>query len=386
MSTPAPIPSARPDYDALAETLRGWRLPQAVLQMEVLEANAQALLARAGELPIRLASPSLRCPALLRHLQSLSPRLRGLLCHDAREALWLAAQGFDDIVLARPTVDAGDLRAIAYQNANGRRIGLAVDDAQQIDAAEDAAREYGCRLPLLLDVNLWSRFAGARSARYRSALREPKLAARLARRISASNGLVALRGVLAFEAMPFAPRPLQAGVTGLATRRRLEHAQRSSQRRRQAFVAALHDAGFDLELVLAGSSHNLEAAHSDRTVNELSAGAGFYRGADGDSAALLQVLPVTRRIGEDIVVCSGSELDVSPQWPTGAQRLGMHHGSGALALQLAPGDRLELGTPVFFAPASGAQLAERCARLLVLRGNRVIDEWLSYRGEQQLFS
>lgn len=385
MSSPASSLLFLHDYLRLAEALRGHRLPAAVLQLEVLEANAQQLLTRAGTLPLRLVSPSLRCPALLRHVQKLDPRWRGLLCHDAREALWLAAQGFDDIVLARPTVDAADLRAIAHLNASGKHISLAVDDPLQIDAAEDAAREHGGSLSLLLYVNLWSRFAGARSARYRSALREPKLAARLAKRISASSGLVSLRGLLAYEATPFERRAQQSGVISLAARRRLEHAQRGSQRRRQAFVAALHDAGFDLELVLAGSSHSLEAALADRTVTELSAGAGLYRAPDGSSPALLQTLPVSSRIGEDIVVCSGSGLALSPQLPTGARLLDARRSDSTLPLRLAPGDRLPLGAPVFFAAASGAQLAERCERLLVLRDGRVVDEWPTYRGEHQLF-
>lgn len=376
-----------PDYATLAAALKGRHLPTAILLLDVLEANAQSLLQRAGALPLRLLSSSLRCAPLLLHVQGLDPRWQGLLCHDAGEAVWLAQQGFDDIILSTPCSQEAPLHALARQAALGKRISLVVDNPEQINAAEDAARAQSGRLDLLLDLNLWTRLAGSRAARYRSALRDPRYAAKLAKRIASSSSLVRLRGVLAYEALLADPMAQRPGVPGLAARRRLEYAQRATQQRRQEFIGALHDAGFDPELVLAGDSRSLESVAGDRTVNQLCAGSGLYQQAAKTLPALLLALPVQRRIGEDIVVCSSGLPGLQAQSPSGAKALRRLEQSGAreLPLRLAPGDRLPLDAPVFFSPASAAELVEHCDRLLVVQGDRVLSEWPTYRGEQRLF-
>lgn len=82
-------------YAELRAAIAGRSLPLALLDLDAFEHNARAMLQHAGELPIRLCSKSLRSAAVLRHAQQLPARLRGVLCYGAREAAYLAAQGFD---------------------------------------------------------------------------------------------------------------------------------------------------------------------------------------------------------------------------------------------------------------------------------------------------
>jgi len=69
-----------------------------------MAANAAAMRAQAGELPIRIASKSVRSVEVLRRIADLDPGFRGSSPTPA-EALFLVERGFDDIVVAYPTVD-----------------------------------------------------------------------------------------------------------------------------------------------------------------------------------------------------------------------------------------------------------------------------------------
>ena len=67
------------------------------------------MLERAGGKPIRVASKSLRCRALLERILSRDERFAGLMTFTLPETLWLAEQGFEDLLLAYPTADTGAL-------------------------------------------------------------------------------------------------------------------------------------------------------------------------------------------------------------------------------------------------------------------------------------
>ena len=104
-----------PSYADYRERLRGEHLPLAYVDLERLLANAASLVARCGGKPIRLASKSIRCRELMRRVMATSPVFQGVLCFSAGEAAHLAADGFTDLVVAYPTVDAHDLAAVCAQ-------------------------------------------------------------------------------------------------------------------------------------------------------------------------------------------------------------------------------------------------------------------------------
>lgn len=71
--------------------------PVAVIDREALRYNAMDLLVRAGGLPIRVASKSVRVRSVLDAVLKL-PGFRGILAFTLEEALWLA-ETHDDIML-----------------------------------------------------------------------------------------------------------------------------------------------------------------------------------------------------------------------------------------------------------------------------------------------
>ena len=64
----APTPAPARDYAYYKAALAGQRMPLAYLDLDLLDANIRAILARAGEKRIRLASKSLRSVAVIRRI------------------------------------------------------------------------------------------------------------------------------------------------------------------------------------------------------------------------------------------------------------------------------------------------------------------------------
>src|SRR3954469_14364663 len=105
--------------------------PFAVIDLEAFDANAADLQRRAGGVPLRLASKSLRVRTLQE--RALKAGFRGTLCFTLPEALWLAGLGFEDLVVAYPTVDRGALRELAHSEARAR-VTVMVDCREHLDA------------------------------------------------------------------------------------------------------------------------------------------------------------------------------------------------------------------------------------------------------------
>src|SRR5690606_21887621 len=86
--------------------------PFAVVDLAAFDANAAALARLAAGKPIRAASKSIRCRALLDRVLS-RPGWRGVMAYTLPEALWLvrsgsggAADGGEpDVLVAYPTAD-----------------------------------------------------------------------------------------------------------------------------------------------------------------------------------------------------------------------------------------------------------------------------------------
>ncbi len=85
--------------------------PFAVVDLTAFDANAADLLRRSGGKAVRLASKSVRVRALAE--RALGAGLQGVLAFTLPEALWLAAHGFADVVVAYPAADRGALRELA---------------------------------------------------------------------------------------------------------------------------------------------------------------------------------------------------------------------------------------------------------------------------------
>src|SRR5918999_4155273 len=96
------------EYERLEAALAGVEPPFAVVDLDAFAHNAGDLARRARGKPLRVASKSVRCRALLRRALD-TPGFHGLMTFTLRESLWLHGDGFRDLLLGYPTTDRAAL-------------------------------------------------------------------------------------------------------------------------------------------------------------------------------------------------------------------------------------------------------------------------------------
>ena len=391
-----------------ARALGGEGLPCALVDLGAFDRNAAALFgaARAAGKTVRLATKSVRVPALLRRLQDSAPGVaKGLLTFTAAETAHLAEQGFDDLLLAYPTLHPKDAALLA-RAARKTTVAAAVDDLAQVQALAQAARSEGVTLGLVVDVDVSWRPLGARGPHLgvrRSPLREAKEVVALAKEIAGTAG-VRFRGLLAYEAQVAGlADALPGAVVGNFGKRLLKRlSQPDVSARRSALVAALREAGLPCDLVDGGGTGNLAQAARDPALTEVAAGSGFFASHLFTSYAEQAVVPplapalffalqVTRAPGPGFVTCHGGGLIASggagpdrlpqPALPPGLSLLPLE-GAGEVQTPLCvpAGVSLPLGAAVFFRPAKAGEPLERFNEVLLIEGARITGRAPTYRG------
>jgi D-serine deaminase-like pyridoxal phosphate-dependent protein len=418
--------TAAGEFERLERATAGLQAPFALVDLDALWANAADLERRAAPKPIRLASKSVRCRALQERVLARAG-FHGTLAFTLPEALWLAGEGVDDLLVAYPTADGHALRALAEDRAPvgdptsapgddparsaAERVTVMVDcveHLQLIERAVGAAQAAPIRVCIDVDAG-WPLLAGrVRIGAKRSPVRTPEQAAALARAIVAREGLL-LVGIMAYEAQTAglgdapAGRPLRAA----AIRAMQSRSARELALRRAAIVAAVEDvaarAGEGLQLVNGGGTGSLERTAAEPAVTEVGAGSGLYGPTLFDSyrafvprPAAFFALPVVRRPSRKVATALGGGYLASgpadatrlprPHLPAGL-RLDRLEGAGEVQTPLlgAAAGQLEIGDRVYMRHAKAGELCERFASLHLLEGERIVDQVPTYRGEGQCF-
>jgi D-serine deaminase-like pyridoxal phosphate-dependent protein len=371
--------------------------PLVVVDLDAFDANAADLVARAGGTPVRLATKSVRTPALIERALARDG-FRGVLAYSLREALWLAEQGVcDDIVLGYPTVDRGAIRELTADPALLARITLMVDDVAQLELLE-AARVGSEPLRVALDVDAGLWLAGrVQVGPKRSPLRDPAGAVALAR-AALDRGFV-VDGVMTYEGQVAGvpDRVPNQRARSFAVRRLKAATLPQLADRRAAIAAALAEV-VDLRFWNGGGSGSVETTVGDPVVTEVAAGSGLlvptlfdhYASFRPRPAAYFGV-PVVRRPARGVVTVAGGGFAASG--PAGADRLptpwappgltltGLE-GAGEVQTPLTgPGtDALAIGDWVWFRHAKAGELAEHANTVHLLAGERIVDAAPTYRG------
>src|SRR5687767_8937329 len=112
-------------YERLEAALAGVEPPFAVVDLDAFEHNAGDLVRRAGGKPLRVATKSVRCRALVGRALA-RPGFRGAMTFTLRETLWLHGHGLGDLLLGYPTTDRGAIAELAALDAE-RPPALMVD-------------------------------------------------------------------------------------------------------------------------------------------------------------------------------------------------------------------------------------------------------------------
>ncbi len=174
-------------YAYYRDLFRGQRLPLAFVDLDKFDANVAyvAELARAAGKTIRLGSKSIRCAALMQRILDFDPQVyRGLLTFTVEETTWLAAQGFDDMIVAYPSVQPSDIALLVEMTRAGKQVWLMVDCLEHLRILSAAGRDAGLTLHACLEVDMAYRplnLASVHLGLRRSPVRTPEQARALVR-------------------------------------------------------------------------------------------------------------------------------------------------------------------------------------------------------------
>lgn len=379
--------------------------PVAIVDLEAFDANADDLVRRAGGKPIRLASKSVRCRALLDRVLAREG-FAGIMSFTLAESLWLARSGFDDVLLAYPSADRAAFAELTADPKLASSVTVMVDDPAQlrlIDEARGSGREE-VRVCLELDTSFKPLGGRVRIGALRSPLHSPVQVAALARAVARRPGF-RLVGVMAYEGHVAGVGDAVAGHPARSRAIRLMQAAARKELavRRAETIRAVRAVAPDLEFVNGGGTGSVQHTAAERAVTEIAAGSGLYvprlfdnyTSFSGRPAALF-AQPVVRRPGVGTVTVLGGGYPASgaagpdrspvPYLPEGL-RYDPQEGAGEVQTPLlgAPADDLSIGDKVWFRHAKAGEMCERFDALHLVEGDRVTATVPTYRGEGHTF-
>jgi D-serine deaminase-like pyridoxal phosphate-dependent protein len=406
VTQPSPVRSRENvhDYAYYKEVFSGHPMPFAYLDLDLLAQNIRQVQTRAGGKRVRLASKSLRSVAVIQRILSADPCFQGIMCYSPGEAVYLAKQGFEDLLIGYPTWQEQDIAAVAQATAAGAHITLMVDSIEHVEQIEKVAQRQGVHLPLCLDIDMSADLPGLHFGVWRSPLRTPEQVRPVIERIIASSH-VELDGIMGYEAQI-------AGVGDHYPGRMFKNAlvqwlkHRSTHEvadRRAAIVDLVRAYEVQLRFVNGGGTGSIATTRQEPAVTEITVGSGFYSPALFDNYRDFRYLPaagfaieIVRRPRHSIYTCLGGGYVASgsagpdklpqPFLPHGARLLPLE-GAGEVQTPIRYEGplRLNIGDPVFLRHAKAGELCERFTRLLLVTNGAIVDEVTTYRGDGQCF-
>lgn len=372
--------------------------PLAALDLSTLRANAADLVRRAAGTPVRVASKSLRCRAVLAEVLgadlTAAGGFAGIMSYSLREALWLVRHGARDVLLGYPSVDRAALAELAADDILLRSITLMIDDAAQLDLIRSAVGTDRVRPRVCLDVDASLRIGplhlGVRRSPVRTALQAASLASEALRR-----GFDVV-GVMTYEAQIAGLPDSNVAV------RLVKRASAGEIRKRRAEVLdAVRSVTGLLQIVNSGGSGSIEVSVADPDVTEVTAGSGLYVPTLFDHyrsftprPALYFATPVLRRPAPGIATVfaggyiasgpAGQSRVPKPVWPRTVKLLGTE-GAGEVQTPLSGAAELRIGDRVWFRHAKAGELCERFDTVHLVDGDGSRVAVPTYRGEGVCF-
>lgn len=369
--------------------------PFAVIDAAALWANADDLVRRAGGVPIRVASKSVRVRALIdRTLQR--PGFAGVMSYSLAESIWLVDHGMDDILLAYPTVCRESLAELVRSDPRRAAITVMVDSIESLDHIDTLIGADHPPIRVCLDVDASLKLGPLHLGVRRSPVHTARQARQLAAAIEQRRGFD-LVGVMFYDAQIAGLPDSSPAVRWVKKRSAAELLER-----RSTVVAAVGEHA-RLEIVNAGGTGSLEVAGADPSITELTAGSGLFSPAlfDGYDAfearpAAYFVLSVVRKPTKNIAtlfaggyIASGpasKSRQPLPVWPVGLSLLGAE---GAGEVQSPVRGRaaraLSIGDRVVLRHAKAGEMCERFNQIAIISADGSTELVPTYRGEGKNF-
>ncbi|MCP4752584.1 MAG: amino acid deaminase/aldolase [Proteobacteria bacterium] len=398
------------EYFRYKETLRGTRLPLAFVDLEKFDRNVDFVAStqeNTGK-TIRVHTKSIRCLALLRRVfEKGGSRYKGIMTISMEEAAYLAEQGFDDIIVAYPTVQLSEINRLVKMTKEGKTVCLMIDSIEHLKILSKAGKRAGVVLHVCLEVDMAYRplktplHLGVR----RSPVRSVEDAIMIARK-SLKYKWVVVDAIMGYEGHIASSNDAVPNrwVKNVLTRTLKKASITEFTERRANVIKELRKAGLNLRIVNGGGSGSLVSTGRDPSVTEVTAGSAFYapglfwyfKDVAFEPSAFFAI-QVVRKPRAGMVTCQGGGYVASgavgvdkqpvPVYPDGLKFLPLE-GAGEVQTPFtlpAGCPELNLGDPVILQHAKGGELSERFNEFHLIEKDKIVDTVNTYRGDGYAF-
>ncbi len=400
-----PLHKRSETYHRYKMALSTERLPALILDIEAFDKNCKTLVQNGGEhRPIRVATKSLRCIKAIQRILNTNPSFKGLMAYSAGEAAFLASQGFNDILIGYPTMDASDLRACMPHIKANKKIRFMICNFLQAERLNQIAQESQLTADYCIDLNhamvLPGLFFGVRRSPITNTAQLEALITKIA-------ALTHLRfcGFMGYEAQIAGVKDNESNqyIKNQMIRLLKKRSTRLIAKQRQEVLDWSKHHNLSVEIFNGGGTGSLQVACHDHSLTELTAGSGFFAPKLFDhyehlklEPALMFASPVTRQHDDHWFTCHGAGYIASGStgvdrlptaWLPEGLTLSPLEGAGEVQTPVkAPhGIALNIGDPVFFRHAKAGEVCEHFKEILVIKDNAIIDRWPTYRDMGQCF-
>ncbi len=393
------------EYEKLKELVKNEPLPAMIVDLDCLDENISRIsemVSIAGK-KIRIASKSIRVPWLLEYIMKKGgPHFQGIMCYSVPEAAFLATQGFDDLLVAYPTVGEADLELFYSLTQDGLNISLMADSVGQLEEIEKKWQQNEIahtKARICIDVDMSWKPAGLHLGVYRSSIRSLSDFQKVFKKLQESENLK-FAGVMGYEAQvaglgdksPFSPllNPVKKVIKSKSVKEVFA--------KRKAIHDFLKAENVKPEIFNGGGTGSLKSTLEESWLTEVTAGSGFlqshlfdYYQTNKNNPAFCFGLQVSRISQQGIVTCKSGGFvasgDAAPdKWPVPFLPKGIkmikNEGFGEVQtpVQLPQNLDVKLGDPLFFRPAKAGEIAERFNEYILFRDNKIVEKVPTYRG------
>jgi D-serine deaminase-like pyridoxal phosphate-dependent protein len=380
--------------------------PVAFVDLEQFDKNAKAMarFVEGTALTIRIATKSLRVPELIRRALKSHPRYQGLMCFSVQEAVFLAKEGFNDLLIAYPSVSPRDLESLKYLHQNKIKVSMVIDDPRHLQALDQIMVGSLEKFPVLIELNLSVKIGPLVIGVRRSPIKEAAQILNMIKNIEKTAHL-RFQGIMAYEAHvagvgdqnPFKPllslllKPMRSFCSKSIAKKRKEILQNISRQLPKDFI-------FN-----GGGTGSLSFNRSEANVlTELTAGSGFYCPHLFDyysnfhlEPAAFFALQIARQAEKNWYTCLGGGYVASgePGWdrlpqlfsPKEKMELSGFEGAGEVQTPVQTQNKKSIGDNIVFRHAKAGELMERFNEVLLIEKDNIHSRAKTYRGHGECY-
>lgn len=391
-------------YHYYRSVFAGQPRPFAFIDRDNLQSNIKAIIQRATPVSIRIATKSIRCLPVIKHILQSSPAFNGVMTFSAAETVWLSKKGVDNLLIGYPQTDEASLTAVAAEIKSGKYITCMIDKLNHAELLNKIGKKENVVVPVCIDMDMSIDYPGLHFGVWRSSLKNKNDIRDLVKQVVAFPNIRVI-GLMGYEAQIAG---VGDSIPGKTIRNSIVKALKKNSvnkiaERRQQVVDTLKELNIALEFVNGGGTGSIESTRKETAVTEITVGSGFFQSHLFDNYSNFRHTPVaafgleiSRNPSLGIYTCHGGGYIASgaagkdklpvPYLPDNME-LFATEGAGEVQtpFRYKGSQQLNIGDSVFFRHAKAGELCERFNFLYVISDGKIIDKYPTYRGEGQCF-